>query len=113
MRKSKATEALRVATDVAAIKAVLKKHGYTIRKRPKQAAWTIYITPPLLSRAGGVNRETTECYTLTYQPAPISAWVLHHPQNEAPNRQSLLNIIQSIIQSALAKQPAGKSRRVS
>ncbi|MEW6495639.1 MAG: hypothetical protein AB1589_24445 [Cyanobacteriota bacterium] len=31
MKKSKATEALRVATDIAAIRAVLKKRGYTIR----------------------------------------------------------------------------------
>jgi lambda repressor-like predicted transcriptional regulator len=47
MRKSKATEALRVASEIAAIKAALKKHGYTIRKQPRQAAWTITpLFPP-------------------------------------------------------------------
>jgi len=77
MRKSKATEALQVATDIAAIRTALKKRGYTIRKQPKQAAWAVSVTP-------------NECYLLTYQPAPISGWVLH-PQNNNPNRQSLLN----------------------
>jgi hypothetical protein len=87
MKKSKATEALRVATDVAAIRAVLKKRGYTIRKQPKQAAWTVSVTP-------------NESYLLTYQPAPISAWVLH-PHNDEPNRQTLL----TLIENTLAKQP--------
>jgi hypothetical protein len=87
MRKSKATEALRVATDVAAIRTVLKKRGYTIRKQPKQAAWTVSVTP-------------NESYLLTYQPAPISAWVLH-PHNDEPNRQTLL----TLIENTLAKQP--------
>jgi hypothetical protein len=41
MRKPKASEALRVAQQIAAIRAALHKHGYQIRKRPKQAAWTI------------------------------------------------------------------------
>jgi hypothetical protein len=49
MRKSKATEALRVATDIAAIRAALHKRGYTIRKQPKHAAWTVStpLSPPL------------------------------------------------------------------
>ena len=53
MRKSKATEALRVATDIAAIRAALHKRGYTIRKQPKHAAWTVStpLSPPLLSYA--------------------------------------------------------------
>ena len=88
MKKSKAIEALRVASEVAAIKAALKKHGYTIRKQHRQAAWTI-VTPD-------------DCYKLTYQPAPISAWVLQ-PLSDNPNSQSLLNIIQS----TLVLQPVG------
>lgn len=88
MRKSKATEALRVATDIAAIKTALKKHGYTIRKQPRQAAWTIATDE--------------DCYKLTYQPAPLSAWVVH-PQNDNPKRQTLLNIIQSTLKTH--KQP--------
>ena len=83
MRKSKATEALRVVTDIAAIRTALKKRGYTIRKQPKQAAWAVSATP-------------NECYLLTYQPAPISTWVLH-PQSDEPNHQSLLNIIQKAL----------------
>jgi hypothetical protein len=103
MRKSKATEALRVATDIAALKAALKKRGYTIRKRPKQAAWTI---TPLNQR--GTGRKIGECYLLIYQPAPISVWVLH-PDNDEPNRQTLF----TLIQNTLAKPPTTIARRVS
>ncbi|MCA1993221.1 MAG: hypothetical protein LDL41_14465 [Coleofasciculus sp. S288] len=95
MRKSRATEALRVATDIAAIRTALKKRGYKVRKQPKQAGWKVFITPD-------------ESYLLTYQPAPISAWVLH-PQNDSPNRQKLL----TIIQTALTKQPTTLTRRIS
>jgi hypothetical protein len=95
MRKSKATEALRVAEDVAVIRAALKKRGYQIRKRPKQAAWSIYVTDD-------------NFYLLTYQPAPISSWVLH-PQTNDTNRHSL----ETIIQRALIKQSANIIRRVS
>ena len=103
MKKSKATEALRVASEVAAIKTALRKHGYTIRKQPRQAAWTITpLSPPLL------RGETGGCYKLTYQPAPISAWILH-PQSDNPNHQTLLNIIHS----TLVLQPVGNPRKVS
>jgi hypothetical protein len=97
MRKSKAGEALRVAQDVAAIRTALTKSGYRIRKRPKQAAWT--ILPPLnKAKTGG---ETGRCYLLTYQPAPISAWVLH-PQNNDTDRQTIETLIQpAITKSAL------------
>ena len=91
MRKSKAIEAIRVASEVAALKAALKKHGYTIRKQHRQAAWTITPLSPPLARG-----ETGGCYKLTYQPSPISAWVLQ-PQSDNPNSQSLLNIIQSTL----------------
>lgn len=85
MKTSKASEALRVAQQIAAIRAALKKQGYHLRKRPKQAAWNV-LTPPR-------NR-----YLLTYQPAPISTWVLH-PQNDEPNCKTL----ETIIQRAIAK----------
>ncbi|EDX78520.1 hypothetical protein MC7420_7173 [Coleofasciculus chthonoplastes PCC 7420] len=42
MKKSPATEAHRVATDIAAIKSALQQQGYTTRKRPKQAAWKLF-----------------------------------------------------------------------
>ena len=45
MKKSKATEALRVATDVAAIRTVLHQRGYQLRKQPKQPVWKVIITP--------------------------------------------------------------------
>ncbi|WP_081594712.1 hypothetical protein [Allocoleopsis franciscana] len=101
MKKSKATEALRVATDIAAIKAALHQRGYRLRKQPKQPVWKIIITlgPPL------TRGETGGFYTLTYQPAPISAWVLH-PQDNDIRRQTL----ETIIQSALKKQPANPIR---
>ena len=132
MRKSKASEALRVAQQVAAIRAALHKHGYQIRKRPKQPAWNILtplkppkitpplargsgrkqtpplareagekLTPPLPRGAGGVMQETatthtTKSYLLTYQPAPISAWVLH-PQTNDPDSHTLETLIQRAI----------------
>jgi|GEM_PF-1289276 hypothetical protein len=128
MKKSKATEALRVATDIAAIKAALHKRGYRLRKQPKQPVWKV-ITPlsppttkasvdasPLPRRAGGVissargtgraSQEAGEYYLLTYQPAPISAWVLH-PQNNDTRYQ----IIETIIQHAIKNQPANLTRR--
>jgi hypothetical protein len=93
MKKSKATEALRVATDIAAIKAALHKRGYRLRKQPKQPVWKVIIT-------------RDRFYTLTYQPAPISAWVLH-PQNNDTRYQT----IEAIIQHAIKKQPANLNRR--
>jgi hypothetical protein len=140
MKKSKATEALRVATDIAAIKAALHKRGYRLRKQPKQPVWKIITplspprtkasvdAPPLptgatgalvrMRRAGGVTssargtgrakEKTGGFYTLTYQPAPISAWVLH-PQDNDIRRQA----IETIIQSAIKKQPTNQIRRAS
>lgn len=92
MKKSKATEALRVVSEIAAIRAALKKRGYRIQKQPKQAAWKVYT---LLNPSLGKG-ETGESYLLTYQPAPISAWVLH-PQNNDSLRQTIENIIQRAI----------------
>jgi len=53
MKKSKATEALRVASDVAAIKAALHQRGYQLRKQPKQPIWKVItpLSPPLASYA--------------------------------------------------------------
>jgi hypothetical protein len=94
MKKSKATEALRVAQEIDAIRVALKKRGYSLRKRPKQPVWTVYITPD-------------RCYQLTYQPAPISSWVLY-PQSSDRSRQTLLQIIQS----TLTRQPTGVAGKV-
>jgi hypothetical protein len=127
MKKSKATEALRVATDIAAIKAALHKRGYRLRKQPKQPAWKVITplsspttkasvdAPPNPRGAGGVipsargtgraREEAGEYYLLTYQPAPISAWVLH-PQNNECDRHA----IETIIESALKKQPVNLTR---
>jgi hypothetical protein len=128
MKKSKATEALRVATDIAAIKAALHKRGYRLRKQPKQPVWKVITpqsppttkasldAPPLLRGAGGVissargtgraSQEAGEYYLLTYQPVPISAWVIH-PANNDRDRHA----IETIIQSALKKQPVNLTRR--
>ncbi len=80
MRKSKASEARYVAQEVAAIRAALKKSGYRTRKCPKQPVWLIFV-----------NAEC--CYLLTYQPAPISGWVLH-PQGKDSARHTIETIIQ-------------------
>jgi two-component SAPR family response regulator len=95
MKKSKATEALRVATDIAAIKAALHQRGYRLRKQPKQPVWKVIISPDRF-------------YKLTYQPAPISAWILH-PQDNDIRRHTL----ETIIQHAIKKQPANLIRRAS
>ncbi len=87
--------ALRIAQEIAVIRVALKKHGYSLRKRPRQPVWTIYITP-------------NHCYQLTYQPAPISSWVLY-PQSSDRSRQILLKIIQGV----LTRQPAGVVGKVS
>jgi len=57
------------------IKAALHERDYRLRKQPKQPVWKVIITPD-------------HFYTLTYQPAPISAWVLH-PQNNDTRRQAI------------------------
>jgi hypothetical protein len=176
MKKSTATEAYRVASEIVAIRAALKERGYRIHKQPKQAVWkitplsppllrgetnalnppllrgetnalnpplasgetnalnppllrgetdalnpplasgekkalsppktTTSPSPPLTRGAGGVSKDTDEYYLLTYQPAPISAWVLHLSNNE-PDCQ----IIETIIQSATKKQFANITRR--
>jgi hypothetical protein len=190
MKKSTATEAYRVASEIVAIRAALKERGYRIHKQPKQAVWkitplspplvrgetnalnpplasgetnalnpplasgetnalnpplvrgeinalnpplvrgetnalnpplasgekkalsppktTTSPSPPLTRGAGGVSRDTDEYYLLTYQPAPISAWVLHLENNE-PDCQ----IIETIIQSATKKQLANTTRKAS
>ncbi len=95
MKKSKATEALQVATDIAAIKAALHQRGYRLRKQPRQPVWKVIITPEIF-------------YTLTYQPAPISAWVLH-PQDNDIRHQTL----ETIIQSTIKKQLTNRIRRAS
>jgi hypothetical protein len=115
MRKSKAIEAFRVAQEVDVIRTALRKRGYHIRKRPKQAAWIIYATQE-------------NFYILTYQPAPISSWVLY-PQNSTnelqmscssavlpPSRdthETERHRIESIIQRALIKQSTPVARKVS
>ena len=103
MRKSKATEALRVAQEIAVIRTALGKRGYYIRKRPKQAAWSIYITHDIF-------------YMLTYQPAPISSWVLHPQNNDSDSHgdsSASRHTIENIIQRALIKHSASIVGRVS
>jgi hypothetical protein len=83
----------RIAQEIEVIRAALKRRGYRIRKQPKQAAWAVYVTDD-------------KFYLLTFQPAPISAWVLH-PQDKDASRATVSNLIQR----ALTKQPAGNTRR--
>ncbi|NEQ64323.1 MAG: hypothetical protein F6K21_02265 [Symploca sp. SIO2D2] len=95
MKKFKATEGRRVAQEIALIRAALSQRGYRLRKQPKQPVWTVYVSDD-------------KSYLLTYQPAPISAWVLA-PQDDETSRQTLLNIIQH----TLTKQPTNITRRMS
>lgn len=88
VKTSKANHALRaserrIAQEIDAIRDVLKRRGYRIRKQSKQAAWTVYLTDE-------------KFYILTYQPAPISAWVLH-PQDNDLRYHTLFHIIQRTV----------------
>jgi hypothetical protein len=83
----------RIPQEIDAIRTALKRRGYRVRKQPKQAAWAVYVTDD-------------KFYLLTYQPAPINAWVLH-PQDNDTSRDTLSNLIQR----ALTKQPTTKTRR--
>lgn len=104
MNKPKATEGCRVAQEIAVIRAALTKRGYRVHKRPKQAVWKVF-TPfnPRLAKG-----KTGEYYLLTYQPAPISAWILH-PQNNSADYQT----IETIIQRAIKKQSVNLTKKVS
>ena len=65
----------------------------SVRKQPKQAAWAVYVSDD-------------KFYLLTYQPAPISAWVLHPQDNDASS-----DTLSNLIQRALTKQPPTKTKR--
>lgn len=84
-----------MAQEIVALREALKKSGYRIRKQPKQPIWTVYVTDD-------------KCYQLTYQPAPISDWVLQ-PQDNDACRHTLLNLIQR----TLTKKPANIARVIS
>jgi hypothetical protein len=85
----------RIAEEITIIRTALKRRGYRVRKQPKQSAWAVYVTDD-------------KFYLLTFQPAPISAWVLH-PQDNDASRDSL----STIIQRALTQKPAKTTRRKS
>jgi hypothetical protein len=85
----------RIAQEIDIIRTALKRRGYRIRKQPKQAAWAVYVTDD-------------KFYLLTFQPAPVSAWMLH-PQDNDTSRATVSNLIQR----ALTKQPAVNTRRKS
>jgi hypothetical protein len=85
----------RIAQEIDAIRTALKRRGYRIRKQPKQAAWAVYVTDD-------------KFYLLTYQPAPISAWVLH-PQDNDTSRDTLSTIIQHALTQKAAKNTRRKS----
>ena len=130
--KRSGSDGLRISQEIAAIQAALHKHGLRTRKQPKQAAWKVFTPPPnspplprgaggvsslprgaggvssLLRGTGRVRAETQAYYLLTYQPALISAWVLH-PQNNDPQRHT----IETIIQRALKQQPTNLIRKTS
>lgn len=94
MKTSRATEALRVAQEIAAIRAALQQRAFCIRKQPKQPTWR--ITPPSSLNCRGETGPDL-CYLLTYQPSPVSSWVLH-PQKDDALRESILAIVQHALQ---------------
>lgn len=76
---------------ISLIRAALKQQGYPLRKRPRQAVWTIQVNPD-------------KRYRLTYQPYPISAWLLH-PLDGEGDRQRVLTIIQTTLNEQTIDSP--------
>jgi hypothetical protein len=85
----------RIAEEIAVIRTALKRRGDRVRKQPKQAAWAVYVSDD-------------KSYLLTYQPAPISDWVLHPQDNDASG-----DTLSNLIQRALTQQPVKKIKRKS
>jgi DNA-binding Xre family transcriptional regulator len=123
MSRSKRVRSIRVRPDlVTRVKLAVKQNGFLRQKDLVEAAGLADSTVRNFLGGKPVDYATFEelCQKLnlewrdvadlgeTAQPAPISAWILH-PQSDNPNRQSLLNIIQS----TLVLQPVGNQRRVS
>jgi hypothetical protein len=73
----------RIVQKIALIRTALKQHGYSLRKQPRQAVWTIQVSP-------------TKQYRLTYQSSPIAAWFLHPTGNDL-DRLEVLNIVQNTL----------------
>lgn len=92
------SEGLRISQEIAAIQAALHQQGYRTRKQPRQPAWKVFTCSIARqenkgARGTGRGTEQTEEYLLTFQPAPISAWVLH-PNTNSPQRHAIEMIIQ-------------------
>ncbi|MBD2070296.1 hypothetical protein H6F93_22750 [Leptolyngbya sp. FACHB-671] len=83
-----------IVQKIAIIRTALKQHGYSLRKQPRQAVWTIQVS-------------STKQYRLTYQSSPIALWFLH-PVDGDRIRQEVL----SIIQNTLNQQPIDPSEKV-
>jgi hypothetical protein len=77
------SEGHRVAAEIQRIQSALHQVGFRTRKQPKQPIWS--ITAP-----------DAQSYRLSFQPLPISGWVLH-PTEESPVRQQIAEIIQSVL----------------
>lgn len=54
----------KVMAEIKLIRAALTKQGYSLQKLPRQAVWMIRF-------------DQHQAYRLTYQPAPVSTWVVH------------------------------------
>ncbi|WP_017302318.1 hypothetical protein [Nodosilinea nodulosa] len=77
------SEGHRVAAEIQRIQSALHQVGFRTRKQPKQPIWS--ITAP-----------DAQSYRLSFQPVPISGWVLH-PIDESPVRQQITEIVQSVL----------------
>lgn len=77
------SEGPRVVAEIQRIQSALHQVGFRTRKQPKQPVWA--ITAP-----------DAQSYRLSFQPVPISGWVLY-PVNESPVRQQIAEIIQSVL----------------
>ncbi|MBE9108408.1 hypothetical protein IQ273_03110 [Nodosilinea sp. LEGE 07298] len=76
-------EGHRVAAEIQRIQSALHQVGFRTRKQPKQPIWAITATD-------------AQSYRLSFQPVPISGWVLH-PIDESPVRQQITEIVQSVL----------------
>ena len=84
----------RIMADIKRIRAVLATPGqgsYRLQKLPRQAVWLVHC-------------RNNKAYRLTFQPAPINAWILHPPDRDA---SELLGKIEQALRPSAAS--AGES----
>lgn len=80
-----------IVADIKLIRDALAEQGDRLVKQPRQALWV-------------VHRRNGKSYRLTYQPAPLSAWMLYPSDPEAAQLLKVMNRALSLHDSALVNE---------